>query len=428
MKNKGFNFSFSKRLRTYISVAACMFSCCYATLLSASHFNGIDMLFSEQFYAKYIHLFEGKNVAVLTNNSAIDAAGIPSYQRLKRESQKSGSWKISHFFAPEHGFWGQKHAHFEVIDEKDEDGVTIYSLHGSTRRPSPSMLKNIDLILIDIQDLGARNYTYASTVFYVMEAAALKNIPIVLLDRPNPLGRAVDGPGVDDSVRSFLGYIDVPLCHGMSMGELANYFHKSYLKQGQLTVIPYQSEDNAYLKCDDWWVPTSPHIPTIGSARGFSLTTVIASLSWVNIGVGYTLPFQIIGAPWIDGHQLCEKLNQLNLPGLRFHRWSFTPFFGLYAHKHCEGARIIITDLQAIKPFITQVEIIHLLFQLYPQEYDVMLAKIDKVKWESLRKGTGIPHIQEILRNPKTMRQELLKQNAIAQERLKNLKEFYIYK
>lgn len=395
----------------------------FSTCVEAQHYGGIDNLFTP----RYIHILEGKRVAVLTNNSAIDSHGIPSYQRLKAEMRKSDSWTISHFFAPEHGFWGQKHAYISVEDEKDEDGITIYSLHGSTRRPSPRMLENIDTILVDIQDIGARNYTYASTVFYVMEAAALKGIHVVVLDRPNPMGRVTDGPGVEDNVRSFIGYIDVPLNHGMSIGELANYFHHHYLKRGELTVVPYYSPRNEHLREDDWWAPTSPHIPSIQSARGFSLTTVIASLSWVNIGVGYTLPFQLIGAPWIDGNALSKRLNQLKLPGLFFHRWAFTPFFGLFSGQHCDGVRIVITDLKALKPFTAQVEVLHLLYTMYPKDYAAMLSKIDKNKWTMLSKATGITNIQEILSHPKTMRKELLKHNTSTEERLKGLRQYYLY-
>lgn len=395
----------------------------FSATLEAQHYNGIDNLFSP----RYSHLLDGKKVAVLTNNSAVDSQGMPSYQRLKMEAKKSQTWSISHFFAPEHGFWGQKHAYIDVIDEKDEDGITIYSLHGATRRPSHRMLQNIDAIVVDMQDIGARNYTFSSTVFYVMEAAALEGIPVILLDRPNPLGRVVDGPGVDEQSRSFLAYVDVPLCHGMSMGELANYFHKHYLKRGELTVVPYFSHNNEHLREDDWWAPTSPHIPSIQSARGFSLTTVIASLSWVNIGVGYTLPFQIIGAPWIDGNLFSNKLNDLQLPGLHFQRWSFTPFFGLFANKHCDGVRIIITDLQALKPFTAQVEILHLLYEMYPQEYETMLSKLDRVKWESLRKATGVEAIQDILSHPKTMRQKLFKLNEASKKKHNELSKFYLY-
>lgn len=380
----------------------------YAPSLWGQLFTGIDLLFQPQ----YQGILSGKNIAMLTNCSALDVQGVPSYQRLKCEKNLSElkPWKLKRFFAPEHGFWGEKRAAEEVNDEVDEDGIEILSLHGDTRRPTEKMLEGLDLIVVDLQDIGARSYTYISTLFYLMEESAKKNIEVVVLDRPNPCGRIIDGPGLDESVRSFMGYINVPFCHGMTIGELARFFNDHYEKNCKLTVVPFRSTDiEKDIDSDLWWAPTSPQIPSIRSARGYSITGMLSCLSWVNVGVGYTLPFELIGAPWIQGNQLCDALNQLNLPGVKFQKWAFRPYFGLFALQPCEGVRVIITSLKLIEPFTTQVHILDTLYKLYPHEYQRMLDKMTDRKWEIVAKFTGVHDIRTILEHPQFMRSELLK-------------------
>lgn len=403
-------------------------SLCSFFLLSALTSNlhslasGIDRLFLPECEV----LLHGKRVAMLTTSAHIDSTGTPSYQRFKSETQRKNKWTLSHFFAPEHGFFGEKHAQEQVYNEKDEEGVKIYSLHGTFRRPTAAMLAGIDLIVVDLQDIGSRNYTYASTLFYLMESAARYHVSVLLLDRPNPLARAQDGPAVDDVARSFLGYVNVPLCHGMSLGELARYFQEDYIKKGSLTVIPYQMELNEKIE-DGTWNPLSPQIPTITSARSFAATTFLASLSWVNIGVGYTLPFQVIGAPWIDGFAFCQEMNALKLPGVYFQPFKFVPFFGLYRKQVCHGAHLILKDFSRLKPFRLQVEVLDYLARHYPSHYQEMLSKMNQDKWEYLVKVTGIANIEEILRDQKNLREQLLKKSQEGEHVKERLKKHYLY-
>ena len=176
---------------------------------------GVDRLFG----AEYRDVLRGKNIGLITNHTAIDSNGHSTIDLLKQHA-KSGGYVLKALFAPEHGLNGLQYASESVVDARDHDGIPIYSLHGSTRHPTPAMLASINLIIYDIQDLGSRSYTFSTTLFYVREAAAKAHIPVIVLDRPNPLGgQLVDGPMLEDKWRSFVGYVNVPYCHGLTIEE-----------------------------------------------------------------------------------------------------------------------------------------------------------------------------------------------------------------
>jgi uncharacterized protein YbbC (DUF1343 family) len=262
------------------------------------------------------------------------------------------------------------------------------------------MLKNIDVILYDIQEIGCRSYTFATTLYYVMEEAAKFGIEVIVLDRPNPLGGLmVDGPMLQDSSRSFASYINIPYCHGMTIGELARFFNIEYRVKCRLTVIPMKGW-RRYMTFQETglvWIPTSPQIPEADTPFFYPTTGLLGGLSLVNIGVGYTLPFKIVGAPWIDATQLAAVLNRQKLIGVKFLPFHFKPFFGLYKHEECHGIRLIITDPHHYHPVTIDYLIMGVLKSLYPKEVTRRLEALPEKKRKLFANVNGTTAIFDLL-------------------------------
>lgn len=379
------------------------FGSCLLTLfssLSAEIQLGVERLFSKD----YEDLLRNKRVALITNHTAIDASGCSTIDLFHKNKGRL-HYEIVAYFAPEHGLKGNEHAAKNISHDVGKGGIPIYSLHGEVRRPTPEMLKGITLIVYDIQDIGSRSYTYASTLFYVMEEAAKAKIPVLVLDRPNPLGAVVDGPLLEEKWRSFVGYVNVPYCHGLTIGELAQYFNGEYHVKCSLTVIPMTGWQRWMTFKDTGltWIPTSPQIPDAETAFLYPTTGPLGELSWVNIGIGYTLPFKIVGAPWIDAEVLASKLNEQKLKGVRFHPFYYTPFFGGFAHQHCQGVFIVITDPSIYLPVTTQYTIMGVLKTLYPRECQSKLQGESVTKLEMFHKINGTAEVYRILKDEPTV-------------------------
>ena len=316
-------------------------------------------------------LLKGKRIGLVTNHTAISSRMVSTVQLLKSNAQR-GNYTVAAFFAPEHGLRGIAYAGENIADEKDPDGIPVHSLHGTTRRPTEAMLKDLDLILYDIQDIGSRSYTFVNTLFFVMEEAAKRDIPVIVLDRPNPInGLMVDGPMLEEKKRSILGYINVPYCHGMTVGELALFFNSEYKVGCKLTVIPMKGWNRRMTFSDTGlaWVPTSPNIPEATTAYFYPATGILGELSMVNIGIGYTMPFKLVGAPWIQAQNFVDALNKQKLAGVHFEPFYYRPFYGKYAHEDCQGALIVITQREQYRPVTTQYMIMGILKSLYPKEF-----------------------------------------------------------
>ena len=211
---------------------------------------------------------------------------------LKRQHE-AGKLSLVCVFAPEHGLTGEEFAGGHVQNLKTERGVPVYSLHGDTRRPTKEMLKGLDVIVYDIQDIGCRSYTFASTLFFVMEEAAKKGIDLVVLDRPNPMGGKIsDGPMLDEKYRSFVGYVNVPYCHGMTIGELSRFFNDEYKVGCSLTVVPMRGWKRGmrFEETGLAWIPTSPNIPEPSSPFFYPATGILGELPLVTIGIGGPMP------------------------------------------------------------------------------------------------------------------------------------------
>lgn len=365
---------------------------------------GVDVLFEQ-----HSNLLSGKRVGLLTISAMLDAENTPTYQRFKQESGRS-NWKLVALFAPEHGFWAGSHASESIKDEKDEDGLVIYSLHGDSRRPTDAMLSTIDLMCIDLPDVGVRTYTYASTIFYVMEECAKRAIPVVIADRPNPInGIVVDGPGIDPNCRSFVAYIDVPFCHGMTIAELAHFFNGEYQVGCQLHVIPMHGwkRSMSYKDTGLVWLGCSPQLPEIESALYYPMTNIIGDLCGFNIGVGYTQPFKLLGHPKVDAKRLCNHLQSLKLAGVSFFQAYYKPFFGNYKTQLCKGVRLLVTDSIKYRPFYTQIALLDAIRSYYPTAYKARLDKLTDAQWKMLTYYFGRSDIKSVLYGRKRVGQVL---------------------
>jgi uncharacterized protein YbbC (DUF1343 family) len=357
--------------------------------------TGMDRLFTPA-NQKFL---KGKRVALCTNHTAINNEFKSSIQLLE-ENQKKVGYHLVALFGPEHGIDGSTHAEKAVSNQKHSSGIPIYSLYGTHRRPTPEMLKNIDTIVYDIQDIGSRSYTYISTLFYIMEEAAKRNIHIIVCDRPNPInGLTIDGPMLDAHWRSFVGYIDVPYCHGMTVAELARLFNKEYKVGCRLTVIPMSGwkRSMSYKDTGLPWIPTSPHIPEPDSPLFYPTTGILGELQIASVGIGYTLPFKVVGAPWIERDRFAEHLNAQSFPGVYFKPYSFTPFYGRNAKELCHGVLIVISDPVKYRPVSTQYLILGILKSLYPRQVKQALVKMEHRK-KMFNKVNGTDEVYRLLR------------------------------
>lgn len=369
--------------------------CCFQLPVKAATVTlGVEQLFNPE----YQNVLKGKKIGLITNHTAVNSKLETTVEVFRKNAPLYG-YTLKAFFAPEHGLTGNQYAAESVKNSHDPTGIPIYSLHGETRRPTKEMLQDINLLVYDIQDIGSRSYTYISTLFYCMEEAAKYHIPVVVLDRPNPInGIMVDGPLLEERWRSIVGYINVPYCHGMTIGELASYFKAEYKIACSLVVIPMKGwkREMSFADTELRWIPTSPQIPEASTAMYYPLTGLLGELQLVNIGVGYTLPFKLVGAPWINGQQLAKCLNAQQYPGVQFYPFSYRPFFGRFAHEDCQGVMIHVTNHLTFLPVTTQYLIIGVLKSLYPNNFQKVF-QIPADRREMFHKVNGTADIYEIL-------------------------------
>lgn len=363
-----------KKLLLIASVCCLQLMCVYADPLPKIKV-GIDRLMEEEDYAK---LLKGKKIGLITNHTAINQNFVSTADVLKANAAAKGYTLVA-LFAPEHGIRGSMFAAQSVDDTRDRDQLPIYSLHGKTLRPTDQMLQGINLLIYDIQDIGSRSYTYINTMYYVMEEAAKRGIAFLVLDRPNPInGVMVDGPLLEEKWRSFLGYINVPYCHGMTAGELALFFNKEYQVGCKLDVVPMKGwkRQMTFQETGLPWIPTSPYVPEPTTPFYYPTTGIIGELQFVNIGIGYTLPFKVVAAPWIQADQFASQLNAQKFPGVHFTPFYFSPVYGRYVKQECQGVLIVVTDPLTFKPVSTQYLLLGMLKSLYPAQF---LEAIDSV-------------------------------------------------
>jgi uncharacterized protein YbbC (DUF1343 family) len=309
----------------------------------------------------------GKRIGLITNHT-----GRVGGEHLADLLSKAPNVKLAAIFAPEHGFRGSVEAGEQVGQEWDaQTGVPVFSLYGASRRPTSRMLRDVDVLVFDIQDIGVRFYTYISTMGLAMQAAAAARVPFVVLDRPNPLGgEYVSGFVLETALRSFVGQYPIPIVHGLTIGELAGMIKGERWLDGldslNLSVIEMQGWERTmrWPQTLREWIKTSPNIPTFEAALVYPGMGIVGEAN-VSEGRGTPTPFSVFGAPWLDAERMVTQLNALNLPGARFETTTFTPrsIAGVAARPRFQGQRIngtrlVVTDVARIEPLEVGIHVL----------------------------------------------------------------------
>jgi uncharacterized protein YbbC (DUF1343 family) len=307
------------------------------SILAADVKFGVDVLRESNFEG-----LASKRVGLVVNPASVDSRLMSTVDVLANQNR----FKLTSLFGPEHGIYGDEYAGAKVEDRPKDvrTGIPVYSLYGRNRRPSTQVRQNLDALVFDLQDIGSRSYTYLSSMKLCMDACAESDIEFVVLDRPNPLGgNRIEGPMLRDGFRSFVSYLPIPYVHGMTMGELAQFVQKRYHpKYTKLRVIKMAGWKREMMWEDTGrqWVPTSPHIPNERSAAAYVATGILGELYVISIGVGYTQPFELCGAPWINGYALADSLNKEGLKNTWFRPVHFKPFYGTFLTVPCQGVQV----------------------------------------------------------------------------------------
>ncbi len=325
--------------------------------------TGIDVLRRDGF-----RRLAGRKVGLITNHTGIDREDASTMQLL----QEAENMTLVALFSPEHGLHGKLDmAH--IADSRDAgSGLRIYSLYGKTRRPTPQMLLGIDTLVFDIQDIGTRFYTYISTMGYAMEEAAKHGIRFVVLDRPNPIGGIeVDGPMLDPGRESFVAYHGLPVRHGMTVGELARMFKEERDLDLDLEVVRLEGwrRKDFFDATGLRWIDPSPNMRSLTEAILYPGIGLLETTN-LSVGRGTDTPFEVIGAPWINGAQLKQSLADAGLPGVSFQAVAFTPNASKFQDMRCEGVGITITDRASFAPVRTGLEVARQLRTLYPDDWN----------------------------------------------------------
>jgi uncharacterized protein YbbC (DUF1343 family) len=355
---------------------------------------GIDVLAENNF-----KILEGKNIGLITNPSGVNSNLISTIDILNAGK----GFNLVALFGPEHGIRGDIEAGDKVDDYIDKiTGLPVYSLYGNNRKPTAEMLKNVDALVYDIQDIGCRSYTFISTLGKVMEAAAELDKEVIVLDRPNPLGgNKIEGNIVEDGFFSFIGEYPIPYVYGLTVGELALMINNENMLAGglkcKLNIVKMRGWKRNYFFEDTElnWVPTSPHIPHKTSPAFYVMSGIVGELrDVISIGVGYTLPFQTFAYKGVDGVTLAKRLNNLNLPGLRFMPISYKPYYAFGKGDFLSGVEVFITDLSEAELMKTQLYVLQELHKMYP-EYNIF-ETTNSSHLKSFDKAMGTSKIRKL--------------------------------
>ena len=360
---------------------------------------GVEVLFE-----KHLDLIRGKHVGLITNPTGVDSHLDSIIERFRAQPGVT----LAALYGPEHGVRGNAQAgEYVPFYYDDHFKLPVFSLYGQTHKPPADMMTNIDeymrsfdtkhegkqvaagmmqsvdVMVFDLQDVGTRVYTYIATMAYAMQAAADAGIPFIVLDRPNPInGVAMEGPILDyPKYSSFIGLYPIPLRHGMTAGELARLFNDKFLmKKANLTVVPMEnwSREEWFNETSLPWVLPSPNLPTPESAAVYPGQVIIEGTN-LSEGRGTTKPFELFGAPWIDGFVLANKLNALNLPGVKFRESWFTPTFSKFAGQQCGGCQLHVTDRRSYQSIATTLAILSTVKQLYGGKLEFHAQYFDRV-------------------------------------------------
>lgn len=325
---------------------------------------GLEVLISEK-----IDLIKGKRIGLITNQTGVDSRLRSNIDILS----KIPGVKLVALFAPEHGIRGERIAGEYIESYIDEESkLPVYSLYGKTRKPTRDMLKDLDVIIFDIQDVGVRHYTYISTMALAMESAKEKGIDFIVLDRPNPLGGIyIDGPVLESEFSSFIGLYPLPNIHGMTAGELALLFNSEFGISAKLTVVPMDGWKR-HMRFDDtglYWIISSPNIPDFATVLLYPCTGPIGD-TYLSVGVGTTKPFHFVGAPYINPSRLIEELLKRKIEGVIFRPAYFIPRYSKFQNEVCKGVELFITDRNKFNPLETCLNILNIIYRLYRKDFN----------------------------------------------------------
>ena len=322
---------------------------------------------------------KGKRVGLVTNPSGVDRLLNSTVDILFNAPDV----QLVALYGPEHGVRGDVYAGGSVTDTRDEaTGLPVYSIYGATRKPTPQMLEGIDVMVYDIQDVGVRSYTFISSLGLVMEACGEKGIEVMVLDRPNPLGgNKIEGCNVESGFFSFVSQYEIPYVYGLTVGELAVMINEEGMNRGQkgnqapakckLTVVPMEgwTRDMLYEDTGLPWVLPSPNIPFKETPMYYAAAGICGELyGFMNIGIGYTLPFQVFGATWLDPDKLKARLESYDLPGISFRTIWFKPFSGSQKGELVKGLQYFFTDYENARITETQFYVMQAVAELYPDK------------------------------------------------------------
>ena len=327
--------------------------------------TGIEVLKEQNFKC-----LEGKRVGLITNPTGVDNQMKSTVDIL----HEAPNVNLVALYGPEHGVRGDVHAGDHVTDNTDAStGLPVYSLYGKTRKATPEMLKDVDVLVYDIQDNGCRSFTYISTMGLAMEAAAENGKELIVLDRPNPLGGLkIEGNLAEDDCISFVSQFKIPYIYGLTCGELALMLNAEKMltdgKQCKLQVVKMKGWKRKmdYVQTGLQWIPSSPHVPHTHSSFFYPVSGILGELGYMSIGVGYTIPFQMFAAPWVEADKLAKNLNSLNVPGIVFRPMYLKPFYSVGKGELLQGVQVHIMDVQKAPLSDIQFLVMQEVAALYP--------------------------------------------------------------
>lgn len=330
----------------------------------------------------YKKVFQGKRLGIITNHTAYNSNG----KYIVDVFRGMAGVTVTALFSPEHGLWG-KERDAKKIDSQIHPvyHLPVYSLYGKTQKPTAEMLRDIDVLVFDIQDIGARFYTYIYTMSLAMEAAAENGKGFIVLDRPNPInGSNIQGNILEPGLASFVGLFPIPVRHGMTAGELAKMFNEQGWLDGgvkaDLVVIPMKGWRRRmwYDQTGLTFIKPSPNMPDLETAAVYPGLCLLEGTN-VSEARGTKRPFRQFGAPWFDSKRLADRLNKLNLPGMYFEPARFTPASSKYQGQECNGVRIIITERDRLEPYYNGVRIVNEIYRMYPRNFQWRTGHFDRL-------------------------------------------------
>ena len=313
----------------------------------------------------------GARIGVLAHAASVDGQARHLLARL----EGSTDYRLARLFAPEHGLWGHEQDMEAVRESVDPwTGLPVVSLYGADRAslaPRKEQLEGLDALVVDLQDVGSRYYTFVYTMSYAMEVAGTCGVPVIVLDRPNPIdGLTIEGPTLDPALASFVGRFALPVRHGLTLGELARLFRAEFGVTCDLRVVPAEGwrRTASFAETGLPWVPPSPNMPTPATALVYPGACLIEGTN-LSEGRGTTTPFELVGAPWLDGRDLARRLRAAGLPGVFFRPASFRPMFHKHAGRPCGGVQVLVADRTTFRPFATYLLLLREARALDPQRF-----------------------------------------------------------